>query len=238
MNSKPVLALTWTTVSAGLLLCSRVYGDIMLGNVDDFQSGTPEGWVHAQVNANSPTNVPNVGPTGGGDTSLQLSSNGIGGPGSRFLAFNPGSDWTGDYVSAGVNAIQVEFNNIGGQNLDMRLALNGPGGWFITAPVAVNTGGGWQIPVLFPVTALDLTYVGGAPSDISATLSGVTQIQLSSAAAFPILGGGRPRGDLISATAYVDNITAVPEPSTAALLGIGGLVVFMSSRNRRRGNQC
>ena len=210
MNPKPILACTISLVI--MLACPQVSGAISPSSVDDFQSGTAEGWRHQNTNAHSPVNVADVGPTGPGDHSLQMSSSGTGTSGSRFLAFNSSANWTGDYLAAGVTALQAEFNNIGAidaRDLDMRLALNGPGGWFTTDIFAVNKGGGWQSPVAFPVTPAGLTYVGGLPSDLDATLSGVTEIQLFSAAMFPIMCASRPRGDRIQAIAYVDNITAI-----------------------------
>lgn len=202
--------------------------NIIVGNIDDFQSGTTEGW------GNPWSTVLNVGPGGAGDHSLQIASTGGFGSGSRFLAFTSGSDWTGDYLAAGVTAIEAEFNNAA--TIGIRLALNGPGGWWTTAPIAVNTGGSWGAPVSFATTAAGLTYVGGGGNDLNATLAAVSQIQLYSAAS-PALGGpsGRPRGDSIAATTLVDNITAVPEPTSIALLFLGMTAAFASARRRRSG---
>ncbi len=78
-----------------------------------------------------------------GDHSLMITSAGGIGPGSKFVAFNT-TQWAGDYPTAGVEKIVLDFNNIGSVALNMRVALDGPGGRFVTTgAVTVSAGSGW-----------------------------------------------------------------------------------------------
>jgi hypothetical protein len=58
----------------------------------------------------------------------------------------------------------------------------------------------------------------------------VNQIQLFSAAAFPSMGAVRPRGDLMVATAFLDNITSAPKPSAALLMASQDYLSFRRVR--------
>src|SRR5690349_14920068 len=57
-----------------------------------------------QVPPTPPTRIPNGGPGGAGDGFLQVTATGGAGAGSRLVAIN-GSQWTGDYLAAGVGSI-------------------------------------------------------------------------------------------------------------------------------------
>lgn len=195
---------------------------IVLGSADTFQDGSTEGWSHGKPSSFEPTNVANEGPWGGGDNALGFSSSGTFSIGSRFLAFNIGSDWTGDYIAAGVTAIRLDVRNTGATDLHLRLAFHSTGADFTTNAMTVGTGTGWQ-SLLYDIRASSLIGVGGS-TDPSATLSAVTRIQVFSAVDIPTLGGGGlPKGDVIAASALFDNITAttvsaVPEPASAFFL--------------------
>ena len=68
---------------------------ISLGQVDDFQDGTTQGW-----QGTPPINVSDSGPEGPGDRALLVSSSGGGGPGSRLITYNR-SQWKGDWIASG-----------------------------------------------------------------------------------------------------------------------------------------
>lgn len=226
---------SFTVFCVFALFCSTnndVRADVMLGIVNDFQSGTEEGWMHTVPNTFSPVNVPDAGPAGVGDNALQISSSGIGGAGTRYLAFNSALDWIGNYTAAGVTGIQFQVNNTGAADLNLRFALNGSGGWFVTAPMVVSSGSGWLGPQSFDLTASALLAVEG--TDVNATLADVTEVQIMSALDLPTLGvGGRPRGDSFAGEALFDNFTAIPEPSTLAMLvSLAGMVALRSRRRR------
>ena len=211
---------------------------VTLGQIDDFQDGTTQGWGSGALNPNPPVNVPDVGPGGVGDDALQITSTGGIGPGGRFVAFNA-TQWAGDYPTAGVDTIVMEFNNLGSVTLNLRVALDGAGGRFVTtASVPISAGGGWQI-VAFSLAPGDLTSAGGL--DVNATLAAVIQLRVISAA------NPTFQGDAVAAQGLVDNVTAPLEdpglPAVpalgpgalavlAVLLGFGGLIVSHRPRDR------
>ena len=198
-----------------------------LGQVDDFQHGTTQGWGSGVTNPNPPVNVSDVGPAGAGDHSLQITSTGVIGPGSRFVAFNT-TQWSGDFTTAGVERITLDVNNVGAVALNMRVALEGAGGRFAsTLPVPVSSGSGWQ-SIELSLLASDLSSAGGV--DVNATLAAVTQLRLISAVA-PAF-----EGDVIAAQGLIDNVAAGPEPPLVPALPVGGLValaVALAAAGRR-----
>jgi hypothetical protein len=184
--------------------------------IDDFQDGTTQGWGSGFQNPNPPVNVADVGPAGIGDDSLQITSTGGAGAGSRLVAFNR-IQWAGDYLAPGVVMIIADVNNVGATDLDLRVAFDGAGGRFAsTLSLPLLSWSGWQV-LGFPITAADLTSVGGF--DLNATLGSLTELRLISAAVPSFMG------DPIVAQLLVDNVL-VPEPSKPALLAAGLAVLL------------
>ena len=99
-------------------------GAVTVGQVDDFQGGTTQGWLEGAISPNPPTNVPDGGPLGVGDNYLQNVSSGGFGAGSRQVMFNL-VQWSGDYVTAGVTRIEADMANFGATALSMRIAIEG-----------------------------------------------------------------------------------------------------------------
>ncbi len=200
---------------AAALTAAAPAAAVPLGPLDDCQDGTTQGWMSGVINPNPPINVPDVGPAGLGDDSLQITSTGILGPGGRFVAFN-GTQWAGDYPTAGVDMIALNVNNVGAVTLNLRVALDGAGGRFVTtASVPISAGSGWQT-VEFSIAPADLTSAGGL--DVNATLAAVTQLRVISAL------NPTFQGDAIVAQGLVDNVIAGPEPESVPALPVGGLV--------------
>ena len=200
-----------------------------VGQLDDFQDGTTQGWEAGAFHPNPPANVLGAG----GDRYLRVTSRGGLGPGSRLSVFNIDGQWAGDYVEAGITALSAEVANFGATDVDLRLLLADPQEDDIPANVAVTTeavhlpaGSGWTEAV-FSIAPEDLTVVDGA---VEALLAGVTELRLfhNPAPDFPPPPNGPPA---IAATVGIDNIRAIPEPGTLLLLaaGAGGLI------RRRRG---
>lgn len=212
----------------GFFLCAIIAtggpasASISLGPINDFQGGTAEGWSSGFPNPNPPAVVSDGGPAGSGDGFLTVTSIGGVDAGSKLVAFNFGPDWTGDYIAASVTAILADVKNLGVSSLDMRIRLDGPGGTFVSAvPVLLAVAGGWQ-SVAFGLDPSDLT--GGA--NALATLAAVSQVRLLH----------NPDATSIGPSSVsrlgVDNLTAVPEPSTGALLvcGVGLAVLWRHGR--------
>jgi hypothetical protein len=197
---------------------------VTLGSIDDFQDGTTQGWGSGPLNPNPPINVPDVGPTGPGDDSLQITATGGAFSGSRFTAFNE-TQWAGDYPTAGVELIVLDVNNIGSVTLNVRIALDGAGGRFVTTgSVPVPAGSGWNLIWLW-IGPGDLSAAGGL--DVNATLGAVTQLRVISAANPTFMG------DVILAQGLVDNVIAAPEPAESVLLASGLALLVLLSRGRQ-----
>lgn len=220
-------------LAAFMLLSSAAAAGPVIGQTDDFEDGTTQGW---QVNLLGmgpappealPTNIPTGGPGGQDDNFLQLTSLGVNGPGGRLVALNLDSRWTGDYLTSGVNALTVDVNNLGSTDLFLRLLFEHAAGGpptdvaFSTNSVTVAAGSGWT-PVTFLIRPGDLTAATGS---VEAALSDTSVLRIfhSPSAQFP--------GPAVAAVLGVDNITAaaVPEPGSLVLLATGlsgmGLVV-------------
>ena len=155
------------------------------------------------------------GLTGSEDQGMIITSTGTGRAGSKLVAFNK-SQWTGDHTAAGIRGILMDLHNAGDTPLNIRLAINGAGGKFsTTSAIALAAQSGWT-SALFPTTAGDWTAVSGG-ADIAATLAGITEVRILSAAA------PSWQGETVAAELHVDNIRAIPEPATLGLLAIAAL---------------
>jgi hypothetical protein len=179
-------------------------GQVVLGQVDDFQNGTTQGWGNGFGAGSAVTNQPG-GPGGPSDRYLRIISDGSSSQG-KLVVFNT-TQWTGDYTTAGVGSVSADVSNAGTTNLALRVWVEGPGGWFVsTTPVALPAGSGWQ-QAAFPVTPATLTFVvGSGTGNVGATLSAVSKLRIyhSPTATAP--------GPFIVATLGLDNITAGPPP--------------------------
>ena len=116
----------------GVAIATQLWA-IALSSESDFQDGTLQGWQDGF--AGNLTNQPDGGPTGVGDNYLEIVPDGSG-PGGKVAAFNLGSDWTGDYATAGVVEITLDVKVFSGSALEMRVVLIGPSGgrWTSTRP--------------------------------------------------------------------------------------------------------
>jgi hypothetical protein len=217
---------------ASLAIGSTTAGAITVGQVDDFEDGTTQGWTRPDPPLGM-VNVATGGPAGAGDSYLQITE---GGGGGRLLSNNV-TQWTGDWLTAGVIEIVMDVNNLGTTDLSLRLGIDSGGfgdntGAFATnyvIPLAASSG--WQT-VSFSVTPTDWVGAGGGGAtegtDISATLSNVALFRIYSN---PDLTDYR--GEKITGTLGVDNITAVPLPA-AVWLFASGLLGLIGIAKRKK----
>ncbi len=187
---------------------------LTLGQIDDFQDATSQNW---QFGLGLVGNVANGGPSGTGDRYIQYTSSGGFGAGSRMVVFNS-SQWLGDYNSAGITSIAMDLNDLSLQPLSMRLAffLNSGTGYVSTTPFSLAANSGWQ-HTTFSLSAANFTAIG-SPGDFSTFLSSFNgQLRILSSVSLSLLG------DPVAATLGIDNVQAIPEPSTLVMvmLGIG-----------------
>ena len=209
-----------------LTLAPLTVKSLTLGQIDDFQDGTVDGWTTGHL---TPANIATGGPAGAGDKFMQLVSTGGGGIDSKLVVFNA-SQWLGNYTGAGITGIDMYLANFGTQTLSMRLAFfefSGTG-YSTTAAFSLLPDSGWH-HVFFPLDDADFTAVGfpgTSFSDLLADFAGQLRILNSASPAV--------NGDPIAATVGVDNILAVPEPTTFALAVSALLMAFCFRRGRLR----
>ena len=196
---------------------------VSLGQVDDFQGATTADWSVGSISPVPPRNI---------DDQLQLRTTGSSsGSGSGLIAFNR-EQWTGDYLAAGVTAIRLQVSNPNIADLNLRLSLTGSSGPSLVTDDIVIPAGSTDLSVLFDLSPSSSTLFGiGTEVGIADTLSSVTELRLlHNALPTSLLAQGFDTGrtgatagapvGTGAAEAFFDNITAVPEPSTALLLGL------------------
>ena len=190
-------------VSSFLIVASQVPGyAVVIGQVDTFDAGVA-GWIEGPPSPNPPTVVPNGGPGGAGDPYLQNVSTGNFGAGSRQIMYNQ-DQWTGDYASAGIVAIECDLANFGSETLYIRFAFGGAAGRAgSTVAFELPADGVWRHAV-FSVDPADLSPIFG---DVTATMAAVDTVRLLTAQFTPSW-----LGDISVSTLGVDNITAVGQP--------------------------
>ena len=210
-------------VLAVLMLIGARASAIVVGQLDDFQNGTLQGWTGGAT----PSNVASGGPAGSGDRYLEIdAANG------KLGTYNR-TQWTGNYSSAGVGALRFALNNAGPDPVAVRISVIGP-----TAATAFTTANetvlpaqsGWVL-VDFALDEASLTRTSGTAT-LAQTLASVTKLLLRHDPD-PISPPGE--SNLVSATLGIDNVTALPEPGSALLLASGLTALASLRRACRRG---
>ncbi|MDQ6621965.1 MAG: hypothetical protein M3Y86_00570 [Verrucomicrobiota bacterium] len=102
------------------------------------------------------------GPAGASDGFLQIASDAAG-PGSRLTVYNR-DQWLGDYLAAGVTAIELDLRNSArstsrfASSSNPSLAMGAAA--YMTAPAILPVGSGWQ-HVVFSIAPANLIAVAG-----------------------------------------------------------------------------
>ncbi len=215
-------------LAAASLLASQAKA-VSSGQLDDFQNGTTANWENGGVgNAVAVTNVSTGGPAGAGDRYIRLTADGSG-AGGKLTAFNR-DQWLGDYNAAGVTSIEVDLRNESTVTLSIRMAFKtGPGSGgvagFLTRAVILAPGSGWQ-HVSFSLAPANLTAINNPGSWANFFIGEVRFIHEVNATNLS--------GDNVVGQLGIDNVRAVPEPATAALLAAAALVGAAAAAYRRR----
>lgn len=213
---RPALTPLAAALATAATLSATPAHAVLLGQSDSFESGTTLNWRVGSPHPLPPSVTATGGPTGAGDAYLLLQADGGGGPASRLAVQNT-DQWSGNYLAAGITGISMDVFNFGPSSVSLRLLFDGDDGTsqaraWSAVPLVVPAGSGWQ-RLVFPIL----------PSDLRAAAGGNVNLALSSAYSLRLYHGVNASfpGGAIVATLGVDNITAVPEPSAAVLLGLG-----------------
>jgi hypothetical protein len=213
-----------------IMASSGIAGAVTLFQTDTFSSGTA-GWTEGAPSPNPPV-VADTGLVGG--PYLRNDSAGGGGAGGRMVMWND-SQWTGDYISAGILAIQFDALSTGDEPVDFRFAFNGVGGWFYSPLIRIDdfASGPELTRFVLPITSADLTYAAGGSGIYDETMGAVTRMEIISATAPPEVGVSDDvlRGDRLDGTLLVDNLMAIPEPGSVGLLVLSCLA-WVARRRR------
>ena len=226
---KPIL---WSAaVMSTLLVGIGSAQAVTVGEIDTFSAGI-EGWFAGggplgQVPSVPPAVVSGGGPGGAGDNYMRITANGSADAGGRLVAMN-GAQWAGNYGATGISSIAMDLRNLGASDLSVRLYFEDPipgpplNEAVTTASVLLPAGGAWTHAV-FSISPSSLTVLQGSATTL---LSNTTIMRIFSGAAadFP--------PERIAGSLGVDNIQAIPEPETYALMAAG--LAFVSWRTARR----
>lgn len=88
---------------------------ITLGQVDNFQDGTPANWKQSILE--NVANEPNTGPAGIGDNAMRVTST------NRMVTFNQ-AQWTGNYIAAGVTRLTMDVRHQNAFSLWLRIGIS------------------------------------------------------------------------------------------------------------------
>lgn len=201
---------------------------ITVGQIDNFQDGTFQNWSNGGAPGVPPVlNISNGGPAGVGDNFIQINSVGGTGPG-KFLTVYNRDQWTGDYIAAGITAIEVDLQNQGNVDLNIRLAFKptvfGQTGYLSTS-IFLPAGSDWT-HAIFLINPASLIAVG-VPSTFSTFFTDIQELRIVNEA-----GTANLSGDVVTAQLGIDNIRAVPEPGAPWLIGTGSLALVGMFRRR------
>ena len=201
---------------------------VTLGQTDTFETlNDTENWAGGDgISVPLPISAQQVasgGPGGAADGYLQIGSN------AYHLGTKNVAQWAGDYLAAGITAVDMDVNHLNPTDpVQLRVLVDGPGGIFASAGLTPTlTGDAWQ-HLSFGLTAADLIHVTGGTNNVASTLSAVSRLQVRHDYQTPRPPGAHPPH--ITATLGLDNIEAVPEPASALFLAVG----FAGAAYRRK----
>lgn len=180
---------------------------ISVGLINDFEDGTTQGWSNGGSSPNPPSNVTNGGPNGANDNYLEEISAGGGGAGSKLIIFNASPDWTGDFLSLGIEEISFDAQSPSDQDLLIRVAFEGGSDDTQIATTNAITVPGLSTWTNYTVSIAvsDFTIVNSGTNTVTEVLQDVQEAR--------ILHNPNPdfNGASIAAVLHLDNITtAVP----------------------------
>jgi hypothetical protein len=174
----PVMQFLGLTLAIALGSIATPARAVSLGQIDDFEDGTTQNWYVGSPHPAPPQNIPGGGPGGADDNWMLLTSTGGDGPGSRLAVINH-TQWAGDYLAAGIDAIGMHLRNPSDVELHIRLLFEDSGGGppldlAISRDFVLPAGSDWTY-ALFPMAPSDLIVLQG---DVEFLLAHVTAIRI------------------------------------------------------------
>jgi len=166
---------------------------------------------------------------------LNLVANGGSGPGSRLTVLN-GVQWTGSFL--GISGIALDVKNFGPDDVYLRLLFE-----HMTAPFTPPVDLALSQNYIFVPARHDWTHVVFpiAPGSLiapigtaSGALANTTTMRIFNNIN-PAFGGPQNCPPPITVRLGIDNIQAVPEPGTIAVMG-AGLIGLLLYRGRKASN--
>ena len=232
MKHLSIVFLICGLLAFSIAFCPNQACAVVVGETDNFQDGSTENWRWGRDGFGGPENV-DGGPTGAGDLYLQNESFGGGdAPGSRMAIINR-DQWSGDFISSGITAIRLDAINLGPnfafEDINVRLsfssqdALIGSGRVSTIDSFLLERNSGWQSLLFKLDPTTDLTPLAG--SNVMEVMSSVFEIRIISAEQPAFIG------DQFTARLGVDNITALPEPSSLGMMILGISCGLIGKRN-------
>ena len=218
-------------IAVAVLISATSASAITLGQVDNFEDNTLQNWQNGNIGGVPvPTNIASGGPAGANDNFLQIAAVGGGGAGSRLTLFNH-AQWLGNYIVAGVTAIEVDLRNQGATSLSIRLAFKSSTAMgapaYLTTAAILPSGSGWQ-HFTFSLAPSALIPVFGPPAYNTMFSGGLAEVRFINE-----VGANNSASDIIAAQLGIDNIRAVPEPAVSALL-VTAFAAVAAIRRRKR----
>ena len=206
------------------LLAARGAPAATLGALSDFETGE-QGWRSGNPNPNPRLVEADGGPQGAGDAFLRVIANGGPGPGGTLTFFNFTAAWTGSYTSAGIAAVEMDLKNLTEAALQIRIEIKGSANIIVSTASAQLTAFQDWTHFRIPIDA-----AGFASANAAVALANVSEIRLLHN---PQATNSR-FSPFVSAQLGIDNVRAVPEPSTLLLLAAGFAGLAAAPRSRRR----
>lgn len=197
---------------------------VVVGQIDNFGTGA-QNWANGQAAGT----IALGGPAGTNDPFLDVLADGSGSKG-KLTIFNR-TQWLGNYLTAGVNEIDLDLKDFGTvpATLSIRLAfrqttVNGAPGYLSTTPFTLTNDGLWH-HAAFQITAAAMTAIGG-PSAFATLMASPAEFRILNEAGLTNLDG-----DVVTSQLGIDNIQAVPEPNTLSLFAVAlGAMIFYRFR--------
>ncbi len=195
------------------------FADVIAGYKDNFEAGAA-GWTNG-IAPHPGTAL--GGPGGASDHYLRVTADGVGSS-SRLVVFNRSSQWTGNYVAAGVSTISIDLKNFGTTPLSIRIAVKDgllltSSGYATTVAFSLPVDSQWHHAV-FSLDSSALTAIGSPPA-LGTLLQSVPEVRILHSTSPALVGTP------IVSSLGIDNVTAVPEPSTAAMLAASSLCLLV-----------